>query len=181
MTHPPAPHLYTDAHQSLSLRETLVQFRAGGLVLDYGCGVGRVSRALLLAGCDVLAVDVSPSMLEYTEEYCAGVGGPRLVTMLTDGFGVPSVVSGSVDGVLVLYCLQHMQTFDMVDRVLADLVRVLKKGGWLVVQFTPHETYPDGGFVGVSLDEDIVREMVLIKLVGTTRSAAGEVVMRFVK
>ena len=37
---------------------------AGGLVLDAGCGTGRVARLLADAGCEVVGVDVAPGMVE---------------------------------------------------------------------------------------------------------------------
>lgn len=40
----------------------------GGLVLEIGCGSGRLTRHMLAAGHDVIATDASPAMLDLTRE-----------------------------------------------------------------------------------------------------------------
>jgi len=44
----------------------------GTQVLDFGCGMGRVSRALALEGCAVEAVDYSPAMRHFAAWYLQG-------------------------------------------------------------------------------------------------------------
>lgn len=40
------------------------------IVLDWGCGIGRLSKALIdTYGCKVLGVDLQPKMLEYARDY----------------------------------------------------------------------------------------------------------------
>ena len=41
----------------------------GTQVLDFGCGMGRVSRALALLDCAVEAVDYSPAMRHFAQWY----------------------------------------------------------------------------------------------------------------
>lgn len=47
--------------------------REGGLVLDLGCGTGRLARALAKAGLDVAAIDAEPAMLAQARTLDAGV------------------------------------------------------------------------------------------------------------
>lgn len=42
----------------------VVEPQAGARVLDLGCGTGAVTAELLARGCDVVAVDASPAMIE---------------------------------------------------------------------------------------------------------------------
>lgn len=42
--------------------------RRGGLVVEVGCGAGRLTRHLVDAGLRVLATDASPAMLELARE-----------------------------------------------------------------------------------------------------------------
>lgn len=51
-----------------------LMLRKGDLILDYGCGVGRLARELCSLGCDVVGVDISPSMRRYAMEYVNAPG-----------------------------------------------------------------------------------------------------------
>ena len=46
----------------------------GAAVLDAGCGSGAQAQWLLEQGADIVAVDISPRMIEETERRCAGRG-----------------------------------------------------------------------------------------------------------
>jgi SAM-dependent methyltransferase len=46
----------------------------GAAVLDAGCGSGAQAQWLLDQGADVVAIDVSPRMIEEAERRCAGRG-----------------------------------------------------------------------------------------------------------
>ena len=48
---------------------------AGGLVLEFGCGSGLLTRYLVAAGHRVLATDASPAMLELARETVPGAEG----------------------------------------------------------------------------------------------------------
>ena len=50
----------------------LLSFGSRGLILDAGCGTGRLSRLLGEKGYDVIGVDVSESMLSVARENCPG-------------------------------------------------------------------------------------------------------------
>jgi cyclopropane fatty-acyl-phospholipid synthase-like methyltransferase len=134
VTVPPQPETWTDAHQArvVDLLFAPVPLAPGSRVLDYGCGVGRVARQLARRGCGVIAVDVAEQMLAHCREYCAGLGGIEYV--LSDGYGVRGAADAWVDGVYSFYVFQHMPCLDMARSVLADLYRVLRPGGWCVLQ-----------------------------------------------
>jgi cyclopropane fatty-acyl-phospholipid synthase-like methyltransferase len=152
VTVPPQPAMWNDDAQAAALRDLLagIDLPPGSQVLDYGCGVGRVSRAMALAGARVWAVDVSPSMLEYTRRYCAEV--PGITTVLSDGLGCAQLPDASVDGAVSCYCFQHMPTLGMVAAVVADIHRVLLPGGWFQLHSVDHgceAPVADVGFCGV--------------------------------
>lgn len=52
---------------------------AGDLVIDFGCGFGRLSIPLEQAGYIVLAVDASQAMLDGLAERAAAAGTPGLI------------------------------------------------------------------------------------------------------
>ena len=82
-----------------------LMLRKGDLILDYGCGVGRLSKRLCELGCDVLGVDISPAMRRYAMEYVNAPGhflaiAPEELMMLV-GKGL------RCDHACVVWMLQH--------------------------------------------------------------------------
>jgi len=73
------------------------------VVLDYGCGVGRLSKALMdRYDCAVVGADISPQMRAYATEYVSHHKffslDPSALTMLRPGFA---------DLVISVWVLQH--------------------------------------------------------------------------
>lgn len=134
VTVPEQPETWTDAHQSriVDLLFARVPLTRGSRILDYGCGVGRITRQLARRGCRVIAVDVAEQMLVHCRQYCAGLDGIEYV--LSDGYGVRGTADACVDGAFSFYVFQHMPCLDMARSVLADLYRVLRPGAWCVLQ-----------------------------------------------
>lgn len=78
---------------------------AASRVLDFGCGVGRVAKALIAgAGCTVAGVDISRSMRAFAEVY---VASPLFSTLAAEDFR-----AGAATGFTAACCtlvLQHCQ------------------------------------------------------------------------
>ena len=116
------------ARAMLAVFAELVLAGGGGPVLDAGCGVGRICGHLGGLGLDVSGVDLSPGMLAiarrdhpdhaYTE-------GSLLALPAEDA---------SYDGALAWYSLIHVPPADQ-PRALAELHRVLRPGGHLLLAF----------------------------------------------
>jgi SAM-dependent methyltransferase/predicted O-methyltransferase YrrM len=94
-------------------------------VLDLGCGPGWYAEALRDAGAVVLPLDGDLGELD-------GPDGPPAGAVLGDAGRLP-VPDSRVDGVLCSNMLEHTPT---PDAVLADIVRVLRPGGWAYVSWT---------------------------------------------
>lgn len=93
-------------------------------LIDLGGGTGRASRAI--TGADPLVVDLSPGMLQRVP---ADIG--RLLGSATE---LP-LADGVVDAAIVVDALHH---FPEHDRVFAEVFRVLRAGGVVVVRdFNP--------------------------------------------
>ena len=45
----------------------------GAQVLDIGCGAGRYSKAFLEMGCEVVGIDISPNMIDFSKENTASL------------------------------------------------------------------------------------------------------------
>jgi SAM-dependent methyltransferase len=96
----------------------------GGLrVLEAGCGTGELARELVRRGAHVAAIDLSPRAVAETREIS---GAYCQVATVTD---LP-YPDGSFDLVVCVETLQHVQDW---TSGLAELVRVTRDGGRLIV------------------------------------------------
>lgn len=98
------------------------------LVLDAGCGAGRMLPHLAARGVRVEGVDLSPEMVRRARADHPGF--PVEVTSVTD---LPQE-DGRFDGVFAWYSLIHIGDDDL-PAALAELVRVLRSGGHLLLAF----------------------------------------------
>ncbi|MBA0128087.1 class I SAM-dependent methyltransferase [Haloechinothrix sp. YIM 98757] len=111
---------------------------AGATVLDVGGGPGYFSEAFSAAGATYLGLD-----RDRRELSARGTRDERMI--LASGTDLP-VSTGSVDICFSSNVLEHV---DRPWRMLAEMVRVTKRGGTVFVSFTPwwspwggHETSP---------------------------------------
>ncbi len=112
--------------ENRKMLETL-SLQPGAKILEIGCGTGRFSRAAATAGYQVLAVDVSPVMLQYVDAKAAEEGLAGLETCHA-GFLSMDQPDDHFDGVVSTVCLHHLP--DLWKAVaLENVYRVLKPGG----------------------------------------------------
>ena len=100
---------------------------SGKVVVDYGCGIGRISKELCNLGCHVVGVDISPEMrklaVEYVNEQRFIAVSPRLFDdMLGRGF--------QADYACAIWVLQHCLK---PEEDLRRIKKSLKWGGELFV------------------------------------------------
>lgn len=105
--------------------------RRGDVVLDYGCGIGRIAAGFGPCG-RYLAVDSAPEALRWFHHRRARPGA-RLA--LTRDNLLP-IEDDAVDAAFAYEVLVHMEREDIVD-VLAEIRRVLRPGGRLLFTM-PH-------------------------------------------
>lgn len=104
---------------------------ARGRALDYGCGVGRLSRALAGAFAETVGVDFSASMLEEARRANAGIPGLRFER--NDGRSLAGIGTGTVDFAYSVIALQHSPR-EAQRQVIREFGRVLAPGGVAVFQ-----------------------------------------------
>jgi ubiquinone/menaquinone biosynthesis C-methylase UbiE len=101
--------------------------RHGDRVLDAGAGPGRFSLELVRLGATVTALDISPSQLDLLRQRL-----PDIKAVLGDITDLSRFADNSFD-VTVCYGGPLSYVLDRADDALAELVRVTRAGGYLLV------------------------------------------------
>lgn len=99
--------------------------------LDFGCGAGRLSRALGGYYDEVVGIDIAASMVELATRLNRDRARCRFV--LNERDDLRAFDDASFDLVLTLLVLQHMRR-DYAVGYIREFVRVLRPGGVLLMQ-----------------------------------------------
>jgi SAM-dependent methyltransferase len=108
-----------------------------GVALDFGCGVGRLSQALARHVGQVIAVDVSPPMIQRARELYSG--DHRIDFVLNERPDLAFVADASVDLVYSSLVLQHLSR-PLAAGYLAEFVRILAPDGIAIIQVATRPT-----------------------------------------
>jgi ubiquinone/menaquinone biosynthesis C-methylase UbiE len=100
--------------------------------LDFGCGVGRVSRAFAGHFERVVGVDISETMLAQGRDINADVDNLEFVHNTASDLRV--LGDRRFDLVYSSIVLQHQPSREIARGYVEDMVRLLAPGGWLVFQ-----------------------------------------------
>lgn len=102
---------------------------AGAVVLDAACGPGIITAALAPRVHEVVAFDLTPEMLHKARQRCAAAGLDNVSFREGSATDMP-FADGEFDAVVTRLSLHH---FEHPAQPLAEMARVLKRGGALVV------------------------------------------------
>jgi len=97
-------------------------------VVDIGCGVGRMTRALAGRAARVIAVDVSSEMLARARTYNSELDNVEWIH--GDGTTLAPLADESVDGCFSHVVFQHLPDATMTLGYVREMGRVLRPGGW---------------------------------------------------
>src|SRR4051812_2276719 len=103
----------------------------GGTCVEVGCGPGRMTGALAERFDRVIALDVSPAMLEQAR---ANVSAASVEFRAVPGDRLEGVADASADALVCYLVLQHLPSGDVVRSYLREFARVLAPQGEAFVQ-----------------------------------------------
>jgi SAM-dependent methyltransferase len=95
--------------------------KPGMTVLELGCGTGSFTRELARSGADVVAIDVSPELLEIARANCSA---PNVQYQIQNAYAL-SYPEGAFDSIVGSSVLHHLE----IEAAIRDMYRVLKPGG----------------------------------------------------
>jgi SAM-dependent methyltransferase len=101
--------------------------------LDFGCGVGRLSRAIRRQFESCLGVDISPAMIDLARRL-----NSDCKFEVIDEHGMSTLGDAQFDFVYSNIVLQHQRSASVVFAYLAEFMRVLRPGGLLAFQLPHH-------------------------------------------
>jgi SAM-dependent methyltransferase len=107
--------------------------RPGERILDAGCGIGRITRELLRAGCDVVALDFALARLCHLRAHAPSSSQGRLALAQADLTRLPLAAAAGFDAVVCTQVLEHLPTAEARQALLISLRRLLRPGGRLLL------------------------------------------------
>lgn len=111
--------------------------QAGDVLLDFGCGVGRMAKPLIeTTGCSVIGVDISPKMRTLAVAY---VGSDRFIAVSPGQLDFMAGAGLRVQAAIAIWVLQHCLD---PDEELARIERSLAQEGACFVLNMPKRAVP---------------------------------------
>ena len=107
--------------------------RKSDTVVEIGCGVGRLTRAISPDVGELIAQDISEEMLEITK----GHGLPNVTYLCTDGFNLKALDNASADVILAYCVFQHLPSLSALGEYLREMARVAKPDGRIAFTLQP--------------------------------------------
>jgi ubiquinone/menaquinone biosynthesis C-methylase UbiE len=102
-------------------------------VVEIGCGVGRLSRAMSSEVGRIDAFDISQQMLDIAQQ----AGLPSVKFHLSKGDDLQPLQDNSADLVLAYCVFQHLPSLDVLRNYIGEMARVAKPGSICAFTLTP--------------------------------------------
>lgn len=128
--HPDVERFWAEGEHAVGaiLAELRVEPSAADTIVEIGCGVGRLTRALAQRAAHVIAVDVSGEMLARARGL-----NPALDNVTWhhgDGRTLSGIADASADGCFSHVVFQHLPEPELTLGYVREMARVLRPGGW---------------------------------------------------
>lgn len=134
--------------------------KPAGLIIDFGCGVGRMSAPLVNSGYPVIGIDASGVMRQHATNLIAN---DRFVAMTPAMLDQLVAIGVRADTVLAIWVLQHCLDFELeIER----LYKALNRGGVICIADMRHRAVPTShGWVndGSNVREALSRRFSLLQ------------------
>jgi len=107
-------------------------------VIELGAGTGRLTRMMASLVKTILAIDISPHMLDVAVTRFKGVSLPNWTVVVADNRTLP-VADHAADLSIAAWSLGHFTSWypetwrDGIERVLAHMKRVVRPGGSVII------------------------------------------------
>lgn len=111
-----------------------LEIGSGDLVVEIGCGIGRITRAIAARAERVIALDVSAEMLERAAKHHPNLG--NVEWLHGDGHSLAGVPDGVADACFSFVVFQHIPDPAVTLAYVREMGRVLKPGGWSFFQIS---------------------------------------------
>lgn len=148
------PYWYVSSYGSYDARRNLDEFWASGqaiwadikratgyvpsrsdTVIEIGCGVGRLTRAISPEVGQVTALDISVKMLDIARQAEIHNADFRVA----DGFALTGIPDRSANLSLAYCVFQHLPSHAALKSYLVEMRRVTKPGGMIAFTLTPRD------------------------------------------
>jgi ubiquinone/menaquinone biosynthesis C-methylase UbiE len=110
--------------------KSTVGIRPDDVILEIGCGIGRVGQVLAPMCKEWIGCDVSANMLNHARDRLTACSNVRLIEI--SGFDLSPVPSASIDLVYCTVVFMHLDEWDRYNYIL-EAYRVLRPGGRIYV------------------------------------------------
>lgn len=110
---------------------------AGEMMIELGCGAGRMTRSFARRYKRVMAIDISAEMLQRAREI--DTRQENILWVRVGGADLSCVADNSTDFLFSYLVLQHLPTDDLVFGYIREFLRVLRPGGAFLFQFNGSE------------------------------------------
>jgi len=113
------------------IKELNIELKMGE-ALDFGCGIGRLTKALAKYFTKVYGVDISPTMLTTARNLHRD--NPQMIFLQNTSNDLSCFDSEKFDLICSLITLQHIPEKETIKKYLLEFLRILKPGGILYFQ-----------------------------------------------
>ncbi len=105
---------------------------AGGIVVEFGCGSGLLTRELIAAGHRVVASDASPAMVELARRVAPGAEGYEVLALPDDPLPAADAIVG------VGHPISYLPSVEAIRAALAAIGDALRPGGVVAFDVCDH-------------------------------------------